>query len=96
MPKIYMDSIAQSHITKRIRERIEDPMDQERMVSAIRKLLTMQAPTEAVDHYDWYINVGHIGRIIFRGISIRTVYSLDERFPDGTEYRIIGDRVIRT
>ena len=96
MAKIYMDSIAQSHIPTRIRERIKDPMDQERMVSAVRKLLTMEAPPEAVGHYDWYINVGHIGRIIFRGISIRTVYSFDERYPDGTEYRIIGDRVVRT
>jgi hypothetical protein len=95
MPRIYIDDYSARHVVERIKERIPDPIHQKIMSDTIRKLLTMEAPRDAVGHYQWHINVNGIGRIVLRGHSIRTVYSFNERYPSSTRYKIIGNQLIR-
>jgi hypothetical protein len=95
VPRIYIDDYSARHVSQRIRERIPNATDQARMVDTIKKLLTMNAPSEAVGQYQWLINVERIGRIVLRGHAIRTVYSFSENFPGGTVYKIQGTRRVR-
>ncbi len=95
MPKIHMDDISARHVSQRVRERISKPSAQARMVDTIKKLLTINAPSEAVGHHEWHINVERIGRIVLRGHSTRTVYSFNENFPGGTAHKIVGNRLVR-
>ena len=95
MPKVYMDSMSAAHVTQRIKERIPKPADQAKMVSTIKKLLTLEAPAEAVGQYQWHINVSGIGRIVLRGHTVRTVYSLNESFPNSPEYKMQSGGLVR-
>ena len=96
MAKVYMDSANGAHVSQRIRERIVNPADQVTMVNVIKKLLVLEAPLEAVGEYQWHINVNGIGRIVLRGHSVRTVYSFNENFPNSPEYRMVGNRLVRS
>jgi len=93
--RIYIDDYSINHVINRIKKRITNEKDQAKILDVIKQLSRMEAPAEAVGHYMWYVNVERIGRIIFRGHSIRTVYSFNENFPGGTEYRIRGGQLVR-
>jgi len=95
MAKIIIDQQAASHISDRIKLRIKLDSDQKIIAETIRRLLSMDAPNDALGHYEWHIKVERIGLIILRGNMIRTVYSLNENYPNSTEYRILGGKVVR-
>lgn len=95
MPRVYMSQSNGQHVTARILERFPLPSDQARMVSVVKRLLSLNAPAIAVGEYMWHVNVGQIGRVILRGHSVRTVLTYKERFPGGTEYRISGSSLVR-
>jgi hypothetical protein len=61
----------------------------------IKKLLTVDAPVEAVGEYQWHINVERVGRIVLRGHSVRTVYSFNENFPNSPEYKMLANMLVR-
>ena len=96
MPKVYMDEANQLHVSQRIRERFPNQTDQRTMVEFIKRLTSMDAPPAAVGEYMWHVNVPHIGRVVMRGHSVRTVYSLNENFPGSTAYKIQGNMLIRS
>ena len=95
MARIYMDELSARHVTQRIKQRISSEQGRVKMVQTIKRLLTMDAPAEVLGHYQWHMNVERIGRIVFRGHSVRTVYSFQENFPNSTEYRIHGQQIVR-
>jgi len=95
MARIYMDERAGEHVTERIRERIREAADQATVVALVKRLLTMEAPPEAVGHYSWFVNAGRIGRVVLHGHMVRTFLSFNENSPGSTEYRIFDDRLIR-
>jgi hypothetical protein len=69
------------HAFERLVERVE-PQNRDavkRRVSQIMEPDPMEAPPEAVGHYEWYLEVNDsannvAGRIICRGITLRTIY----------------------
>lgn len=94
MAKVYMDEANGRHVTVRIMERIPKE-DQARVVNVVKKLMTLEAPAQAVGDFQWHVNVAGVGRIVLRGHSIRTVYSFNENFPNSPEFKIESGRLIR-
>jgi hypothetical protein len=90
-----MDAYSQRHVSQRIVERIKDVNHQKKIVELIKRLLTMDAPAEAIGEYQWHINLPSIGRVVMRGHSVRTVLSFDENYPGSTEYKISNRTLIR-
>jgi ubiquitin-protein ligase len=95
MARIYMDALSARHVSQRIKQRISSEQDRVKIVQTVKKLLKMEAPAEALGHYQWHINVQRIARIVFRGHTIRTVYSFHENYPNSTEYEIRGQGIVR-
>lgn len=95
MPRVHMDEYSQQHVSQRIRERIRNADAQQAVVALIKKLVTLDAPSEAVGQYQWHINLAGAARVVLRGHSVRTVLSMEENFPGGTEYRIVGRALVR-
>lgn len=87
------------HALERLLERIA--ADQRSRVQArIDKVLGLNAPAEAVGHYQWHIDVSDdknqvIGRLICRGITLRTVYSPTMNPPAGSRrYKIKDNQLV--
>jgi hypothetical protein len=95
MAKVYIDDYSRKHVVDRIKERIHNTGDQEKIMNVVKKLLSLNAPIEAVGHFQWHINVETIGRIVLQGHSIRTILSFNENFPGGTQYKIVGNNLIK-
>ena len=95
MPRVYMDEDNGRHVSQRIREHFPDAADQKIMVDMVKKLLTLQAPPEALGQYQWHVNIGEVGRIVMRGHSVRTVYPYSYNFPGGIEYKVADGRLVR-
>lgn len=95
MPKVYLDQYSAQHVSQRIKEHFPNIKDQEKMVKMVKKLLTLMAPREAIGHYQWHVNVERIGRIVCRGNSIRTVYPFHYNYPGGTQFKVVGNQVVK-
>ena len=65
------------------------------MVDVIKKLITLTAPAEAVGQFQYHIKVGSIGRVLLRGVMVRTVYSYNESYPNSPEYKISGSTLVK-
>jgi hypothetical protein len=69
------------HTMDRLMQRVE-PDNRDAVLRRITQIMEpypMDAPPEAVGHYEWYLEVGGkdndvVARIICRGIALRTVY----------------------
>ena len=79
MPRMNGDNW--EHVIERLLERVEiqDRPTVERKIAQIMQPTPMDAPKEAVGHYEWYIDVNNttnqvVARIICRGITLRTIY----------------------
>jgi hypothetical protein len=69
------------HVLERLLQRVlpQDQVTVQRKIDQIMKPTAMDAPQEAVGHFEWYVEVNNaanqvVARIICRGITLRTVY----------------------
>ena len=69
------------HAFERLMQRVEPDHREvvQRRIDQIMEPYPMEAPPEAVGHYEWYLEVGGkandvVARIICRGITLRTIY----------------------
>lgn len=94
MPKMLVNW---EHADERNLERVA-AVHRPRVQERINQMAAMDAPPEAVGHYNWYIEVHGsandvVARILNRGIAIRTVYSPVMVVPSGfVRYKI--DRAV--
>jgi hypothetical protein len=90
MPKML---VSWEHAEDRTLERVAQEQ-RKRVQERIDVMGTMDAPPEAVGHYNWYIEIygganDVVARILNRGITIRTVYSPTMAIPSGfVRYKI--------
>jgi len=78
--------ISWDHTIQRNFERIK-PAHRKRVLDEINLIKDIQAPLEAVGHYNWYIKIYSnnkvIALLVIRGIAVRTIYSPDMSIPNG-------------
>jgi hypothetical protein len=84
MPKMLVNW---EHADDRTLQRVA-PEHRTRVQERIDVMATMDAPPEAVGHYNWYLEIygganDLVARILNRGITIRTVYSPTMAIPSG-------------